>query len=121
MINTHQELFDQVVAHALTMPRKSAAATGRCLYRTINGNACFIGGLIPADRYSKSLEDLGGYHPDVLDAASINHNLRTYVEKLQVIHDHYHPIDWPSHLLDHAKDHNLTVPAALQERYDAQH
>ena len=57
--NSHQEIFDMIVAYAETMTQASVIRENEgvyCAYRGENGNKCLIGKLIPDELYSKDME-----------------------------------------------------------------
>ena len=56
-----QELFDKVLAHSRTMTEKSQRSEdGRCMYRDGKGGECFIGCLLPDDKYTPNMDRSAG-------------------------------------------------------------
>ena len=56
---TQQGTFDTVLAHARKQGKKSLAHNDQssCLYRNEDGLMCFVGVLIPDDRYQETMEN----------------------------------------------------------------
>lgn len=101
-----QEIFDKVVNHARTQNQK-AIEGGQCKYRTSNGLKCFIGALIPDDKYDPYLE--GHISSEVLKAIGIDYTIdnRIFLCELLIIHDQKIPDSWELEFQSFAKKHNL--------------
>ena len=106
---TRQEVFDKVVAHSRTMKRRSMSQ-GKCRYRGPGGAKCFIGALIPDDKYSVTFEGLSSVE-GILTAAGIDHADTKFSRELQRIHDNNPPRQWPEKLAAFAKKYDLEMPA----------
>jgi hypothetical protein len=108
---TLQEMFDTVWERAKT-PIRCVDDDGRCMYRGAGGGCCFIGALIPDDRYDPGLE----YTPvdisngALLAASGISRAYCGVALELQTIHDEIDPQDWASHLRGIARRYGLRVP-----------
>lgn len=57
-----QEVFTKGLEH-LRKQRSPAYERGECRYRARNGNRCFIGGVIPDDKYDPMMEGTSAQHP----------------------------------------------------------
>lgn len=55
---TAQDIFDKVVAHLRSMPRRSMLRDEYCAYRSPDGLKCAIGCLIADDEYDPKMEGL---------------------------------------------------------------
>lgn len=122
---TLQEIFDKILAHARTQRRQAAVITelsdGKrkisCMYRCHDGTKCFIGALIPDEKYKPELENKGVSSIPVL--AALGYYDRTFKASpldlfiLQRIHDCKQPHEWEDEFKTFAKDHHLiyTPPA----------
>lgn len=91
---TPQQVFDAVVRHAATMPAPSRGPGGdACLYRTADGNACFVGALL-TDAEAKGLdhaEDNTSYSAllasERLPERLVHQDLQSLMTELQYVHD----------------------------------
>jgi len=113
---TPTQIFDRVSEHLLTQKAKSLGLkvnTGQatstfCKYRGDQGRSCAVGCLISDEYYSEDLEGGASYTPAVKWAVANSLKIPfrevpdTLLEKLQTIHDHNNPEDWPA-LLDKFK------------------
>ena len=113
---TPQEIFDKVVDHAKRMTKKSTDNTLiKCLYRTPNGNRCFIGALIPDDMYDSQMEGcisiMKSYLP--LEMNLWFGDNMVLLRDLQSIHDRVDRYAWLAALTNIALYHNLN-PASLE-------
>lgn len=89
-----QKVFDITVAYAKTMT-EPAVEHNKCLYRTSDGRACFIGNLIKDEDYIPEMENkavgkvlfLLGIHTIPKAELSDARNFKTFLNKLQNIHD----------------------------------
>lgn len=123
---TKQTAFNKIWQHA-TAPGAVPAVNENvdCVYRTSDGNRCFIGALIPDEEYELhrdadgcstiELKSIGTLfvekHPVVTklfdDTCTMD-----FLERLQGIHDVDSPELWKSELTSFAESHNLTIPAS---------
>jgi hypothetical protein len=55
---TLQSIFDRVAEHFLGMPVPAQNHKGDCVYRTKDGNRCFVGALIKDEDYDPSIEGI---------------------------------------------------------------
>ena len=108
---TNQELFDKVVAHARTQREKSINEEGTCLYRGPRGLKCFIGALIPDDKYTPKLEGKSAGGPTVGETWGLNLEVpgqKDLAYLLQKIHDLRPIVDWEDEFRCLATNFNLT-------------
>jgi len=113
---TRQQIFDHVVEHAREMPEKCQVDGTRqsalqCVYRDGKGNACFVGSLIPEERYTPEIEG-GSLHDQslALDALEgvIELSDQPFLKELQIIHDCSIPPLWDEKFAIFAEEYNLT-------------
>lgn len=108
---TKQEMFDKVVAHARAQKRRSLdIESGNCLYRGHNGTKCFIGALIPDEKYDPYMDKLtmSANTAPVREAAGYEGHCMSYLAtQLQGIHDNCAVEDWEEKLKSVAKDFEL--------------
>lgn len=126
-----QEIFNKVWEHA---QKKEIArdAEGNCSYRTDDGKRCFIGCLIPDDKYTPVIENITPSNivptdtddkdidvvrrrnkfRQILNDIGIETDPRTLglLQYLQRAHDGNEPHAWNRVLTDIAKTYELTVP-----------
>lgn len=113
---TKQEIFDAVVAHAATMPRKCQSfiphaddpdrlIPGACVYRGPDGNACFLGGVLtdaeaaPLDALQhSSFSSIRETYPHLIPERFRGWELRHFMGSLQSLHDIHDPEEWPEAL-----------------------
>lgn len=126
---TNQELFDRVVTHARQQKCKAEVETTdangnkamQCAYRTPSGNKCFMGALIPDEKYSPTFEGIGlcfvqRYETDVrfalarsiAEAANITPEQYAFAWDVQKIHDRVSVQGWEQAFAKIAKYYNLT-------------
>ena len=121
---TLQTAFNKIVAHFEKMPGPSAApkpgATyNQCLYRTLDGNRCFVGALIPNRLYRKAFENrsisslLGGSTPVPKLQELFSEIPPASLSSLQTIHDNWDSAKQSkshvrTYLRDFAESHNLS-------------
>lgn len=108
-----QAIFNAVVAHGRAQPRK-AMQDSTCRYRTIDGDKCFVGALVPDELYDPYME--GGqimsafvYRTELCTMTSANRKTFEVITKmygeldekewdllkqLQRTHDEYKVEDW---------------------------
>lgn len=87
-MTTKQEIFDTVVRNLHAQGRPAVNSKGHCEYRTADGCKCAVGGLIPDDKYGRSLEGCVVTSPYVL--AALPEAMRHHVDllsDLQAAHD----------------------------------
>lgn len=102
-----QELFDKVLAHARAQRRRATTPDGSCRYRLPDGRKCFIGALIPGERYSREFEGRSVYNPAIRFAAGIPSELLVLARELQRVHDALEPEDWEQQLAIVAEEFDL--------------
>lgn len=119
-----QEIFNKVVEHARTQKQKAINKYGSCRYRTEDGLKCFVGALIPDDKYDPVIEGInpfsvesGGNESWEISARKMNSILteigyniehKELLLKLQSIHDSFDPSKWEDQLKSFANKYNLT-------------
>lgn len=115
---TEQELFDKVVAYARTMKTRARnSATGKCYYREPKtGNRCFIGHLIPDDKYDPEWDSLNAPYSAMqvmhcLGLCDMYSPIGFFVNDLQVIHDEYDMDDWETEFANIALHYDLIYTA----------
>ena len=106
-------MFDRVVAHARAQRIKSTnPLNGACVYRGPNGTKCFIGALIPDDKYEPRMDDenLSASSRIIQEAVGMDDSyLQAFIaSKLQVIHDMHDPSSWEEKFEELAYAHDLT-------------
>ncbi len=108
---TRQTLFDTVVKHAATQGCRAQNDAGDCMYRGPHGRKCFVGALIPDERYTPEREGKGVRVQNVNHAAQLDGDfgpLSSMANDLQLIHDRTAPVHWRRDLEDYADEHDLT-------------
>ncbi len=126
---TRQQLFDAIVEHAAQMPGKSwmnpdaKPCDQSCAYRSPDGNACFIGGLL-TDEEANGLDAItaawvedprsgpSGAYEDLLYAGKMPERLsryenRDFLQEMQRTHDTLDPGQWPEAFRQRARDFGL--------------
>jgi hypothetical protein len=107
---THQEAFDIIWEHAKKGERSMDERS--CMYRGPCGARCFIGSLIPDERYFKEMDADILYCVEALKRAGITVAASpAEIFTLQRVHDSSTPEEWTALLVTYASDHGLTVPA----------
>lgn len=126
-----QEIFDKVARHLLTQNRPARDVySDNCRYRTENGLKCAVGCLIPDDKYTPEIENVGiSWLLVPTTSEEIIRKRRTLREllsdlglldhcdlltRLQEIHDDFDPEEWADELRDAAFESELN-PAVLEE------
>jgi hypothetical protein len=117
---TDQEMFDTVVAHARKQGCKAMNGY-TCSYRTSYGAKCFIGALIPDDKYKEEFEAIGlcmlredeGHEKNakakaITDAAGIKKEQYEFAIALQNIHDAFDVEQWETQFKQLAAQYKLT-------------
>lgn len=112
MSKTLQDLFNAAWERAKTPVKAVEPGQKVCLYRPgHNIPPCFIGVLIPDEKYHEKMEGLRGYDPVIRRAADIHDDVDViHIVGLQGIHDHCDPEEWERLLRDYAKKYHLTIP-----------
>lgn len=105
---TNQEMFDRVVAHARAQKRHAISHYRGCLYHGSNGVRCFIGALIPDDKYKPELEGQAATSQAVQEAAGYTPEQVVLALRLQSVHDQYAVPDWEKRFRSLAAYFNLT-------------
>lgn len=101
---SNQETFDLVVAHARKQGCKAEVVLDRnggteCLYRGPGGTRCFVGCLIPDNRYEEDMEgdavgsDEHSFGPVAQLMESLGHDVKL-LEVCQEIHDNDDVENW---------------------------
>ena len=117
---TPQSIFNQVAEHLLTQNAQSfAVANSRnCAYRGTGGRKCAVGCLITDEHYHPSIEGCSSTSSGVASRvlASIDpsdtlqeeqYEIQSLLRRLQTMHDHYAPTEWPKRLGRIATEFNL--------------
>ena len=106
---TNQEIFTKVKNHLLTQNRRALQRLV-CRYRTDEGLKCAIGCLIPDDVYTRNIEHktvdllcLGV----VKDFDYLKQFDKSFLRRLQVIHDNVDVDKWENELKAFARLENL--------------
>ena len=109
---TLQEVFNKVWERAKVKKKSFDSCGAFCSYRNGDGspNHCFVGILIPDDRYNPAMEQ-GSISVNKSVSSLFNANLHQALGGLQYIHDSCDPNNWEYDLRKFAKDHRLKVPA----------
>src|SRR5574343_435632 len=106
MIYTRQEVFNKVWDRAKDKVKAIDGDTDyQCRYRAPNGKACFLGVLIPDDKYTPEMEYAGSIacNETVLQFFGMSHcsenrNDIQFLYNLQRIHDFSDPNLWEQEL-----------------------
>lgn len=107
---TAQEVFDQVATHLLTQNRKSIGSM-ECLYRSEIGK-CAAGCLISDDEYDPKFE--GKSWHGLITFHNIPNKHKELIERLQVVHDNFIPIEWRNVLIKIGEKECLNVDKVLE-------
>lgn len=59
-VQSAQEIFDLIVAHAEAMTEPSVDEFGSCVYRNSKGNKCLVGGLLTDEEYTEHQKYIEG-------------------------------------------------------------
>lgn len=106
---TGQQVFDQVVAHAVGQKVACKNIGGDCMYRNVKGQACFAGALISDEEYNVEMEGyMWGESP--VPMAHIR-----LIRDLQLTHDTFAPRQWSLQLKKVAQKFILTFD---QEKFE---
>lgn len=107
---TRQQIFTKVKNHLLSQNAKAMGKYATCMYRTAEGLKCAIGCLIPDDVYTRNIEhktvDLlcSGV---VKDFDYLKQFDKSFLRRLQVIHDNVDVKNWENELKAFARLENL--------------
>lgn len=110
-----QAVFNEVYSKWIQNPIRARMA-GSCFYRLpVTGQPCFVGMLIPDDRYTHEMEGRGA--SDAMRMAFPELDLDPYdiafLGELQRAHDDYYSIHATTVMLHRlAEDYNLTIPSS---------
>jgi len=104
-----QEAFNLIWERAKDKTKATVPGQARCYYRSPNGNRCFIGALIPDDRYKADFENIPLWEiksrlKDILEPEEIK------LGELQSIHDSCDVDAWKHYLCEFARMNELTIP-----------
>lgn len=102
---TKQEAFNLVWERA--KDKRRAVAHGRCLYRAPDGLKCFVGVLIPDEKYDARFDSEWRTTGEVMDC---DKELERFLCSLQGIHDWTEPAEWERLLRQVALAEGLEVP-----------
>lgn len=108
-----QEVFNIMYKHLLTQNKKCFITVDnekdiRCRYRGLDGMKCAAGCLIPDEKYSESMENVGWIGLTNRDQVPREH--REMIHDAQMIHDWFEPELWKSELEKLATKYELTCP-----------
>ena len=111
MINARQEMLDKVILRAKLGMKSSDGGDGfgnTCLYRTKDGNRCFVGELIPDEKYSPMIEDapVGRDIIDMIPGATESDI--DFLQDMQTVHDNLPIREWQDGLSALADKYNLS-------------
>jgi hypothetical protein len=111
---TRQEIYDIVKTHAQLQPYRSRnPGNTHCAYRGETGSKCFVGALIPDEKYNPNFDErcdtsIDTYsNADIREAAGISDNDRNFAASLQSIHDCTSAYEWPDALRTFALENGL--------------
>jgi hypothetical protein len=86
MTLTRQEIFNKVWQHAVIEQQPpSITYENQCRYRGPDGTKCFIGVIIPDEKYDPSFEKSSLRH--ILEVLNFDVELSPFLRSLQCIHD----------------------------------
>ena len=102
MSDARQEMLNKVISRA-KLGVKSAYDGGEddgntCRYRTRDGNRCFVGELIPDERYTPYIEDapIGKHIIDMIPDATLSDI--EFLQDMQTVHDNSPVREWQDEL-----------------------
>jgi hypothetical protein len=107
-----QTLFNEVVRHLLTQKAKSMLDDA-CCYRSPDGLKCAAGCLLPDNFDFKTYNSFPW--ADLVERDLVGSNHEALISALQDIHDTAEVENWPAHLSDLSKKHNLKIPKILKD------
>lgn len=114
------ELMQKIFTHVVTQARKMSARSvvfnykntgSKCAYRGDNNNRCFIGHIIPDDKYSFEMEEWP--LPEVFSVfldIELEPEHEDFLYALQAIHDYNQIEEWEDRFQEFAQIYNLSVP-----------
>jgi len=110
MSSERQEMLNKVISRAKLGVKSSEEDEddgNNCLYRSADGNRCFVGELIPDEKYYERIEEkpIGKDVIDIIPGAT-NADLN-FLRDLQSIHDNYTVEEWKDELSSLADKYNL--------------
>jgi transglutaminase/protease-like cytokinesis protein 3 len=115
---TKQEMFNRVWQHAQKKQKSSNNEADGCLLRATKEAhcpvRCFVGVLIPDDRYNLNMES-DSLGPDVANAIGVDRRDATtvhFLTSLRSTHDNFPTNMWNYRLIILAEEFGLTVPGA---------
>ncbi len=111
---TAQEVFNQAAKHLLQQNKKSGRANIACAYRGEDGAKCAAGCFISDEEYVKknfSLYEDRSWQGLVLKK-KVPYDHQMLIGKLQQVHDHSQPNEWPEYLQALAEKFKLTFNLA---------
>jgi len=123
MLN-RQMVFDDIARHAKRQ-RQRAISGLYCAYRSGDGGKCFIGVLIPDDRYTPGMEGRS-IQTNIAAQDAIDpkyglvrddpywHDDRLFLSTVQGVHDNHDPTEWPHYLVKLAANYALSPAAVLE-------
>lgn len=88
-----QTAFNAVVKHARQM-KERCMVDGQCKYRREDGNRCFVGALIPNNKYDPKFDEGSGLRFDLITGPMNASHLNPLLSTLQTIHDYDHMDTW---------------------------
>ncbi len=111
MSNARQEMLDKVISRAKLGVKSNDGVEDNgntCLYRTKDGNRCFVGELILDEKYSPHIEneEIGKDVIEMIPGAT-NSDLN-FLRDLQSIHDNYLVEEWKDEIHTLADKYNLS-------------
>jgi len=110
MKHTNQSFFGAVCVRA--KDKRKSLNGDRCVYRSSDGLACFVGVCIPDDEYHPDMEQKSAYrlaNRGMLPfLADVDRNLML---ACQMVHDNAHPDEWQQELRTIANKFSLEMPA----------
>lgn len=110
-----QDIFNRVVEHARKQNSKAISIYDQCRYRIGEPpKKCFIGCLIPDEKYDPSMEGLSAINDRILsvifDTTKIDELDKLFLLRLQKIHDDYIVSYWDDEFKNFSKNYNLIMP-----------
>lgn len=107
-----QFVFDKITTHLLTQNERSVDGS-RCRYRDDKGRKCAIGVLILDQFYSIWLEGPGIFNSAIAESVekslgqALSFDDKSFLSKLQEIHDIYDPFHWKEKFSEFAEFYKL--------------
>jgi hypothetical protein len=110
MSSERQEMLNKVISRAKLGVKSSEEDEddgNNCLYRAADGNRCFVGELIPDEKYSRDIEDtpVGKHMIDRIPGATLLDI--DFLQDMQTVHDNYTVEEWKDELSSLADKYNL--------------